>query len=166
MKKIVEVLLDRMIEDAKTCDLNLIRDNLKRVESDSFVETIITNTVSSIWLSADGLFEIVNDSIKDNVYKLLKIYNIVYKDCDKVAKEYCFNVNIDSTGDLYFTLKCDVDSLVYTSASAFDDYIKSGYLRSRCKRPDYSEPILFKHVKTSEMRFYVHNIRKHILRSE
>lgn len=168
MKKIVEVLLDRMISDAKTCDLNLIRDNLKRVESDSFVETIITNTIRNVWLSADGIYEIINDYVRNNTYKLLSVYNIATcTNTDKVAKEYCFDVSISSCGDLYINIKCDIDVLIYTRESAFDDYVKGSYLRTRSSKPEYgSDSVLFKHKETVDTRFYVGNIHKHILRSE
>lgn len=167
MKKIVEVLLDRMISDAKTCDLNLIRDNLKRVESDSFVETIITNTVRNVWLSADGVYEIINDYVRSNTYKLLSVYNIATcTNTDKAA--YCFGISIGSCGDLYINIKCDIDVLIYTRESAFDDYVKGSYLRARSNKPEYgSDSVLFKHKETIDTKFYIDsNIRKHILRSE
>lgn len=166
MKKITEMYLERVFNDMKREDMNIIKYNLKRMIRPDLVETLLTNTTDNVWISADSIFELIRNATKDTFEKVFKVMNVKSDNRDNVVKEYCFKVGIDDFGDLIITIECDVEGLAWTSEEYIDYMVKKNYMRysenKKCER--YNVP--FRHERKFTKIFNLNDIKEHILKSE
>ena len=166
MKKITEMYLERVFDDMKREDMNVIKYNLKRLCNIDIIETLLTNEVDNVWLNADSIFELVSKHTTSVFEKLLKVKDVKCDNIDTVVNEYCFKVGIDNFGSLIITIKCNVEGIAYTTEEYIDYLAKNGVVRySESKRNGkYNIPFVYR--KEFSRDFSLDSIREHILKSE
>lgn len=166
MKKITEMYLERVFSDMKHEDMSIIKRNLKRMTHPELVETLLTNTIDNVWISADSVFELVCNATKCMFEKIFKITNLKSDSRDDVVKEYCFKVGIDEYGDLIITIECDIEGLAWTSEECIDYMVKNNYMRYSDNKKSERYNIPFRYERKYTNTFNLDSIREHILKSE
>lgn len=166
MRRVTELYLERVFNDMRREDMNVIRDNLKRMIRPDLVETLLTNEIDSVWISADSIFEMIRNATKDTFEKVFKIANVKSDNMDDVVKEYRFKVGIDDFGDLIITIECDVEGLAWTSEEYIDYMSKKSYMKYSENRKCERYNIPFRHERKFTKIFNLNDVRKHVLKSE
>lgn len=166
MKKITEMYLERVFDDMKREDMDVIKRNLKRLCNEDIIETLLTNKVDNIWISADSIFELVRNATKDTFEKLFKIKNVKSDNRDDVVKEYCFKVSISDFGDLIITIECDVEGLAWTSEEYIEYMVRKNYVKYSENRKSERYNVPFRLERKFTKTFNLNDIKKHILKSE
>lgn len=166
MNRITELYLERVFRDMRQEDMLVIKRNLKRLMRPELVETLLTNTVNNVWISADSLSEFISGATNDTFEKVYSVANVKSDNKDN-TDEYCFKVNIDDYGDLTITIECDVEGLTWTSKDYIDYMVeRGGFMRhSESKRTErYNIP--FRHKIRFSRTVSLDSIRKYVLASE
>lgn len=166
MKKITELYLERVFDDMKREDMNVIKRNLKRLGRPDLVEALLTNTTDNVWISADDVFKLVCKATKDTFEKVFKVMNVKSDNRDNVVREYCFKVGIDDFGDLTITIECDVEGLAWTSEEYIDYMTKKNYMRYSENKKSERYNIPFRHRVNITRTFNLNDIKEYILKSE
>lgn len=166
MRKITEMYLERVFDDAKREDMNVIKANLKRLCNADIIEALLTNEIDNVWLNTDSIFELVSEHTTGVFEKLLKVKDVKCDNVDTVVNEYCFKVGIDSFGSLIITIKCNVEGLAYTTEEYIDYLAKNGVVRyfENKRTEKYNIPFVYRREFSRD--FSIDNIREHILKSE
>lgn len=163
MKKITELYLERVFNDMRREDMNVIKRNLKRIRPD-LVEALLTNTTDNVWISADSILKLVCNGTKETFEKVFKIKDVKSDNRDNAV--YCFKVGISDFGDLTITIECDVEGLAWTSEENIEYMAKKSYMRySENKRSErYNIP--FRYEVKFARTFSLDSIKEYILKSE
>lgn len=166
LSRITEMYLERIFNDMKREDMNVIKRNLKRMNRPELVETLLTNTMDNVWISADSLFEFIRNATNDTFEKIYVITNVKSDNRDDVVKEYCFKVNIDDYGDLTITIECNVEGLTWTSKEYLDYMVERGYMRHSENKKSERYNIPFRYKAKFSRTVSLDSIREYILKSE
>lgn len=166
MKRITEMYLERVFDDMKREDMDIIKRNLKRAIHPELVETLLTNTVDNVWISADSVFELVCNETKGTFEKVFKVINVKSDDRDNVVKEYCFKVGIDEFGELIIVIECNVEGLSWTSEDYIDYMARNNYMKYSENKKSERYNIPFRREMKFTRTFSLGSIREHILKSE
>lgn len=166
MKKIAEMYLERVFDDMKREDMNVIKHNLKRLVRPDLAETLLVNTIDNVWISADSIFELIKSTMKDRFEKVFKVINVESYDRDKVVKEYCFKVEIDDFGELVIAIEGSIEGLAWTSEEYINYMIEKNYMRYSENKKSERYNIPFRYERQFKQVFNLNDIRNYILKSE
>lgn len=165
MRRVTELYLERVFNDMKREDMNVIKRNLKRIRPD-LVEALLTNTTDNVLISADSILKLVCNETKDIFEKVFKVTNIKSDNKDNVVNEYYFKVGIDDFGDLTVIIECDVEGLAWTSEENIDYMAKKGYMRYLENKKSERYNVPFRREIKFTRTFSLDSIKEYILKSE
>lgn len=165
MRKITELYLERVFNDMRREDMNIIKANLKRLCNADLTEVILTNTVDNVWIDMDSIFELVRNGTKDTFEKVFKVTNVRSDNRDN-AKVCCFKVGIDDFGNLTITIECNVEGLAWTSEENIEYMAKKSYMRYSENKKSERYNIPFRREMKFTRTFNLDSIKEYILKSE